>query len=179
VTLTDYHGGTPYTSSHSVTVNPMPHPVIHYSGSHTLSVTGAYTSYQWVNGSTPITGATNSTYVTSTSGTYTVVVDSGGCYGYATPFPFSTLQVYPVEPAENTFWLSQPQSGGNAMVFCAQAPDEELRIVVYDEAGRICTSDKWPWNQKKMQLRTSDLPAGFYLVHISGPSASRTLKLVK
>jgi len=179
VTLTDYHGGTAYTSSHAVTVNPTPHPVIHYTGSHTLSVTGTYTSYQWLNGSSIIPGATNSTYVTGTSGTYTVVVDSGGCYGYATPFVFSTLQNYQVEQVERVFWLSQSGGGSKAMIFCSQAPGEDLNVAVYDGAGRLCGQDIWRKGSIKTELNIADLPAGFYVVRISGAGTYKVLKMLK
>jgi hypothetical protein len=49
-------------------------------GSVTLSAnTGTGLTYQWRNNGTNISGATASTYTASASGSYTVVVSSGGC----------------------------------------------------------------------------------------------------
>ncbi len=113
VTLTDYHGGTPYTATHVVTVNPTPHPVIHYSGVHTLSVTGTgYTGYQWLNGLSPISGATTNTYTSASSGTYYVIVDSDGCPGISAAFTFSTTGIYGINAPVNNYWLfKNPTSG--------------------------------------------------------------------
>jgi PKD repeat protein len=69
VTLTGY-----------IFVHPAPPaPVITQSGD-TLSVPGAYTSYQWYFGSDTIVGATNSSYVATQSGNYNIAVtDENGC----------------------------------------------------------------------------------------------------
>ena len=83
VTLTATNSGGSTSSTSAITVNPTPYPVITNSGG-VLSVTGAYTSYQWYDGLTAITGATTNSYTVTSLGTYGVLVDSMGCIGFDT-----------------------------------------------------------------------------------------------
>jgi hypothetical protein len=93
VTTTDGNGCSATSAPVSVTVNPTPAPVISASGpttfctgdSVTLSVSGG-TGYLWT------TGATTSSIVVSSNGTYGVdVTNSFGCTGSATPVTVSVL----------------------------------------------------------------------------------------
>lgn len=55
-------------------------------GSVTLSaVSGTGLTYQWQLGGVNISGATNTTFTTTTTGSYTVLASSGGCPGISTP----------------------------------------------------------------------------------------------
>ncbi len=63
----------------SVTVLAPPNPVISHGAGNTL-YTGSFASYQWYRNGTMIPGATNSVYVITTTGNFTVVVtDGNGC----------------------------------------------------------------------------------------------------
>ena len=55
----------------------------------TLSVTAGY-GYQWSRDGVAISGATANSYVTGQAGSYTVVVDQGGCSSTSAPFVLST-----------------------------------------------------------------------------------------
>jgi pectate lyase len=77
----------------SVTVNALPTATISTTspttfcqgGSVVLSAnTGTGLTYQWRNGTTNITGATNATYTATTAGSYNVVVTSGTCSATST-----------------------------------------------------------------------------------------------
>lgn len=81
-------GCTATSGNTSVTVNPSPTATINAGGatsfctggSVTLSAnTGTGLSYQWRRNGANLSGATASTYSATSSGTYTVVVISGGC----------------------------------------------------------------------------------------------------
>ena len=64
-----------------VSIDPLPSPVASASGV-TLSASPSYVTYQWFLATTPITGATNSTYDAISNGTYYVTVtDANGCSG--------------------------------------------------------------------------------------------------
>ncbi|EKT4551620.1 gliding motility-associated C-terminal domain-containing protein [Flavobacterium psychrophilum] len=54
-----------------------------------LSVTAGY-SYQWSRDGVAISGAQANTYVASQAGSYTVIVNQGGCSSTSTPFVLST-----------------------------------------------------------------------------------------
>jgi hypothetical protein len=77
----------------TVTVNALPTATITTTtpttfcqgGSVVLSAnTGTGLTYQWRNGTTNITGATNATYTATTAGSYNVVVTSGTCSATST-----------------------------------------------------------------------------------------------
>lgn len=71
------------TADSTVTVNPLPVPVITLNG--TTYSTGTFAGYQWQLNGNDISGATNQTYNATQAGTYSVIVtDVNGCTGSAT-----------------------------------------------------------------------------------------------
>jgi uncharacterized protein YjdB len=84
----------------TVTINTLPSATISPTGTVNIctgatltmsATTGTGLTYQWQVGATNITGATNSTYATSTSGDYRVVItNSNGCVGTS---PATTVNV--------------------------------------------------------------------------------------
>jgi hypothetical protein len=78
-----------------VSVNPSPTPSISYSNP-TLSVSGAFASYQWFLNGVPIPGAIGATYTPTESGSYSVeVVDENGCQGTSDPLETVVQPPYP------------------------------------------------------------------------------------
>lgn len=166
VTLTAYGGGGSNTSTHVITVNPAPHPVITKTG-HTFSVTsaGPYTSYQWVkNTSTIITGATNSSYTYTVAATYNVIVDSAGCYGMSNTI--STLGVNTVTGNGESYWLSQTDNN-SIDIFASEILHEPLNVVIYDATGRQMMTEIWNAGNNSLRINTSFLPPGLYIVRLS------------
>ncbi len=81
VTVTSAEGCVFTESFNIVTLLPSPMPVIEAQGD-TLNVVGSYEDYHWLLGGAPITGATDSTFAATESGTYSLaVVDIYGCTG--------------------------------------------------------------------------------------------------
>ncbi len=86
---------TPGTSSPvAVAINTTPSANITPAGPTTFCTgnsvvlnanTGAGLTYQWYNGTTLLSGATNSNYTATASGNYKVVVSNGSCSAAATP----------------------------------------------------------------------------------------------
>ena len=177
VTLTAYNSGGSDSTSTVVTVNPTPMPVITQSG-NTLSVTGTYTSYQWLNGATPITGATNANYTVTSAGSYAVVVDSGGCYGGALITATYIDGVQNVTGSTTNFWLTQ--QGNNAIQLNESFTNtESLEVAVYDATGRKMIADMWAANTTGRELNTGELPAGLYIIRISNRNTAAVLKWMK
>ncbi|GBD05304.1 hypothetical protein HRbin20_00885 [bacterium HR20] len=83
-----------YSDTVEIAVRPHPQPLISYDGT-LLSTTVAYDSYQWLLDGTPIPGATDRFLEPPRIGTYTVIVDSGGCSGVSQPVDIAlTAQVH-------------------------------------------------------------------------------------
>ncbi len=89
--------GTFVSAPYTLTVNPLPTtPVISTSGNNYFcnpgsivlnSTTQAGVTYQWYNTS-PISGATSSSYTASTAGSFSVrTTNANGCVGYSATFP--------------------------------------------------------------------------------------------
>ena len=114
----------------AVTINPSPNATVTSSGvnsfciggSTTLSTsTGAGYTYQWYNGSSPIAGAANSTYLASTSGNYTVVTTLGTCprTSNSTTVTVWANPVVTISPATSTIqkYHTQTLTGGGASTY--------------------------------------------------------------
>jgi hypothetical protein len=161
--------------SGTVTVKAAPKPVITKTGK-TLSVAGAYASFQWSNSSGIIPGATAASYTYTVSGSYSVMVDSGGCPG--TSNTFSTAQVAMVNAAGNAFWVAQ--SGSPAITVHATEPLEEpLAINIFDVAGRKMIGDNWSKGSDMKQIDGSLLTPGLYIIRISNNTTSSVLRWMK
>jgi hypothetical protein len=52
------------------------------------------------------------------------------------------------------------------------------RVTVYDRSGRVVGSQSWPGSCDRMQLSTSDLPSGAYLVRLEAGGSCSCRKLV-
>ena len=177
VTLTAYNSGGSDSTSTVITVNPTPMPIITQSG-NTLSVTGTYTSYQWLNGVTPITGATNANYTVTSAGSYAVVVDSGGCYGGALITATYIDGVPNVTGSPTKFWVAQ-QGNNTIGLNESYTNTESLDVAVYDATGRKMIADVWAANTASKQLNTGELPAGMYIIRINNKNTAAVLKWMK
>jgi hypothetical protein len=173
-----YGPGGNDTAMQIVTIKPLPHPTIVHTTGHTLSVSGTYLSYQWGSGLTmsPISGATNSTYVYGTTGIYGVAVDSGGCWGWDT-ISVSTVSVASVNLPTNRFWLT-PEAQGFEL-HAEQAVMADLRINVYDATGRLANTSAWHTGNSSQSVPATDLPPGTYIVKLEGQGIVETFKWVK
>ncbi|GAA4468727.1 hypothetical protein GCM10023093_26900 [Nemorincola caseinilytica] len=170
-----YDGGIRIDSaSTTMTVKQSPAPVIIKTGS-TLSVSGAYTSYQWYNGLTPVPGATNASYTYSAPGVYGVMVDSNGCKGVGIK---STLAVGQVNGSGNTFWVARQQ--GNTLPLIAASPlDEALNVAVYDATGRAVTSSRWEKGTTSLIMSEMNVAPGMYIVRLSNDNTSMVLRWLR
>jgi hypothetical protein len=83
-----------YSDTVEIVVRPRPQPQISYDGT-VLRTTAAYDSYQWFLDNVLIPGATDRLLEPPRIGTYTVIVDSGGCRGVSQPVDIAlTAQVH-------------------------------------------------------------------------------------
>jgi len=173
VTLTAYNSAGSNTSTHVITVNPTPHPVIIKSG-HTLSVSGTYLSYQWIQNITPITGATTNTYTYSAAAAYSVLVDSGGCRGFGI---LSTLGISGMNNNNDNYWLTHTDNDLN--LFTTETLNESMNVTVFDATGRKILNDIWNAGSKVKQINSGFFPPGLYIIRLSNSNTSAVLRFIK
>ncbi|HYD21591.1 MAG TPA: SBBP repeat-containing protein, partial [Flavipsychrobacter sp.] len=112
--------GSSAPQTQTVTVNPIPTASISAGGPTTFcqgsnvalnAVTGTGYSYQWYNGSNPISGATSATYSATATGTYSVQVTASGCSATSSTISV-TVNPSPVTPTATS---NSPMCAGAAL----------------------------------------------------------------
>ncbi len=145
----------------TITVNPLPVPVITASGANNENLsTGSFSSYQWYRGSIELNGATNQTYTATEGGDHTVrVTDANGCSAVSAPQSV-TLNVGSVADIADISVYPNP------------ATDEvHIRSSVPVTAAISSVDGKVIWQQesvKRMSVR--HLTPGMYLIRLSDAS---------
>jgi len=156
------------TDTVSVTVFPLPNPVLYFS-SNEISTHNFYATYQWYKDNTPIAGANSASLVVSSNGGYAVVVtDSNGCQSesdiyYVTTLAVETvnnseIKIYP-NPATSTIHIECPamistsisSMDGKALLQVANAKDIDVSalpagmyiITLRNEAGAMLQVQKF------------------------------------
>lgn len=175
--LRAYSGGNVDSSTTTVTVNRSPKPPITKSGKVLSVPSTSYTSYKWSNASGPIAGATTSSYTYSVSGTYTVVVDSGGCKGSAS-MSVAGAGVHSLYGSDNSFWLSQ-QNNGAIVLHSEELTSELLTINMYDATGRQVVNTVWERGTNIKEISNLSLAPGVYIVRLSNVNTAIVLKMLR
>ena len=156
-------GGCPYSSNTvTVSVNSFS-PEIAASGTE-LSVTGSYSSYQWVLNGDPIPGATGPTYEAIASGNYTVIVtDPNGCSGTSGILEYSLPVVDSIDETEMTIpfiMYPNPSSGQFQIEMEMSGP---YTVAVLNTIGQVVYNEEQSnGNRSFVTLETS----GMYVVQV-------------
>ncbi len=161
-------------ANETITVNPLPTPVITYNyGTHSVSTSGFYSSYQWYNDNTGlIPGATGAAYSLphANDSVSVTVTDANGCTGSASWFYYdytgvkninaASARIYP-NPATTTLFIESAVA---------------VRAVVNAVDGKMIIDQA-----DAKQLDITDLASGVYIVTLydDGGQAVLTGKLVK
>jgi hypothetical protein len=141
----------------------------------TASLSGA--TYQWINcgtGNSPIGGQTAQSFTATASGSYAVIVTSGGCSktsvctsitisatGIGEQAPVSGLQLYP-NPGTGLYTLSV---------------SENAELIVSNVIGEIILKQVVTKGDNSLNLER--YPDGIYSVHVIANGRSSVLKVVK
>jgi hypothetical protein len=176
VTVTD-NNGCVASDTAAVSFLPAPVPVVTQSG-NMMSTTTNYTSYQWLLNGSPVSGETSPDILTSTSGSYTVMVtDSSGCVGESGPFVFvgievGQLQAFSVSP--------NPFQSGIQLQAALQSPGK-VELQVTDLAGRMVFHAQYEASgtQFSLQIELAKLAAGAYLVRLKTEDGIGVAKVLK
>ena len=69
-------------------------------------------------------------------------------------------------------------SSGNAVLEVEEPLTEDQTVRIYDQIGRMVAEQPMSMGLQKLQLQTSHLAEGVYIVRLTGNSDVRTSKLV-
>jgi hypothetical protein len=172
VTVTDANGCTAESNRLAITVLPLPPISISVNGD-TLSVYNAVTQQWYLNGSA-INGATSTTYITTQSGSYTVMVtDSNGCTATSSAVIISgidnlgeedVVSVYPNPITDGAWQLSV----GNNFI--------DGKAEIFDAEGKLVFQLPLAASHS---LLAPEVAKGIYLLRISSAKRSVMRKLIK
>lgn len=176
IRLKAYGGGFVDSSSTAVYVTPSPSPIIVRTGTTLSILGGAYSGYQWYNGTSLIAGATNATYTFSSPSVYTVVVDSAGCKGISNAL--NTLSIDYHSAATPAYWVSQ--TGSELVnIFSSDVVTSIVSVTLYDITGRSISKKEWAAGFSSISISTQDLPSGLYIITIVSEAGTYPIRWLK
>ncbi|MBI5010151.1 MAG: T9SS type A sorting domain-containing protein [Bacteroidia bacterium] len=118
-------------------------------------------SYQWFNGSTPLTGATNQYYQSNKiPGNYKVeIIDLYGCKNISTGIPISGTS--------NIFTYPNPSSG-NFRLTITEIPDGQATITIIKQAGFKIKEFKTDVTDSMLskEINLNNINEGVYLLQV-------------
>ena len=163
----------------TVTVNPLPTPTITATGNQ-LSTTATYSTYQWYDGSGPISGATSQTYTPTAPGSYYVIVtDGNGCSNQSNTLPVSVSSV----GKEATIVLyPNPNNGSFTVNGNFTSKDGKVQVEIVDVAGRIVHQEQIVIKANLISAEiniNAHIASGVYTLKLSSDAQTAVLPFVK
>jgi hypothetical protein len=172
VTVTDNGNCTAESNHLAVSVFPVPPVSVSKSGD-TLSAFNA-NSYQWYLNGNQISGATNSIYIATQAGNYTVqITDSNGCTALSNPLVVSGINDFAADVTIDVYPNPTSTEGWQLMVG-AGLLGKELELT--DASGRVIYQSRITNLKTHIDLQIS---AGIYLLKVTAGNKSYLRKLVK
>jgi hypothetical protein len=158
-----------------VIVNPTPAPVV-VNTNGTLSITGitGAATYQWQLNGSDITGATASTYVATTSGSYTVVVTQNGCSGTSSNMGV-TINIDADAIGQRFSVYPNPSNG----IFTIQGDIQIHALRVMDASGRVVYENTTATHTDAIALDLSAQPEGVYYLMLDTNQGAGSKVLIK
>jgi len=160
----------------NVDVKTTPHPIVYTLPGHTLAVEGTYATYQWEKAGTNVTGATNPTYVFTSSANYQVVVDSNGCYATSPAHTFN-LSVSGLSYTENEYGIAR--DGSSVMITSFEPLQYDEAVSLSDLTGRKISMQVWSAGTTMMRIDVDGLPTGMYMLRLHAADGDRVFKFIK
>lgn len=163
-----------------VDVVALPEPVI-YQSNDTMYASPA-TTYQWYEGGTLITGATQQFYVSTVAGTFSVQeTDSGMCAQTSLPFSFVPTGINAVEL--NTGISVYPNPAHDAVnISISTNTESNITITLYDMLGNEVASaieSKTQAGLNTYAVSLAELPESVYMLKVFDGKNTATTKIVK
>lgn len=190
ITATDLHGCVS-VDSFSIDFLAAPQPVITYVGTAGLAIyfssassqnLGANTTYLWTFNGTDTSTAPNPSYVFPWSAspvTYPVMleVDNGcGAAQAEIQVTIDPLGIENVDGKQSFFLFPNPAS--DVVYLKGAAEWSTLEVSITDNAGRLVQSGNYTGGNELIELNTSGLANGSYLVKITSENASEIHSLI-
>ena len=163
----------------TVTVNPLPTPTITATGNQ-LSTTATYSTYQWYDGSGPISGATSQTFTPTAPGSYYVIVtDGNGCSNQSNTLPVSVSSV----GKEGAIVLyPNPNNGSFTVNGNFTSKDGKVLVEVVDVAGRVVHKEQIVIKANVISAEiniNAHIASGVYTLKLSSDAQTAVLPFVK
>jgi hypothetical protein len=134
-------------------------------------------TFQWIdcdNGNTPISGATNTSYVATVNGNYAVVVTTGSCADTSACFVVDAVSLNENSLEEVAVVAPNPSDGNFSIYF--KESEAVINITVYDAAGKLILSDS-KGNATSLDY-SLDVATGTYYLQIQLEDKSGVFKLI-
>ncbi len=154
----------------NVLVNPLPTPVISYTG-YVLSTPNTYAAYQWFLNTVAIPGAIANTYHPTANGSYRVRASDGiGCAGYSSAFPVSGVGVTEINKTGVSIYPNPTKD-----MLHIESPNV-VKAVITGLEGKVLLSVN-----NARELDVSSLASGLYIIMLYNESGERVMleKLIK
>ncbi len=144
--------------------------------SSTLTASAAPTggTYQWLSGSTAITGATSQTFTTSNEGSYSVrITIAGGCSTTSDPFVLVVTAVEDLNIGLSTY----PNPVSDYLTLSLGELEGKKEVAIYQASGKEMTKQDIVGQEGSFYV--ADYPQGIYLVKIISAKEVVTVKFLK
>ncbi|WP_299338926.1 M28 family peptidase [uncultured Psychroserpens sp.] len=142
----------------------------------TLTSNQASASYQWYDCDTgsPISGATNQSYIPSANGNYAVEVTSGTCTERSECLLFDTLGLESFQEGEVNVFPNPVKTNLNIEI---HNDVQDLEILLYDLSGKLLLERSS--SDTLTTLNVKALPQGIYFLNVKSSEKNGTYKIVK
>jgi hypothetical protein len=134
----------------------------------------AGSAYQWINcaGNTPISGATNQTFVPTVNGSYAVIVTSSNCSDTSACVTITNVGVQEFD-LTSIVVKPNPSTGVFQLV-----SDQMLNgdLVITDATGRVISKEKL---SQAMTIDITDVSQGIYYFNVITLDSNRVIRVIK
>ncbi len=171
VTVTNGSGCSATSAAVAVSVTPLPTtPTITQNG--TVLTSNSTTGNQWYLDGNIITGATSATYTTTQNGSYTVIVNVGGCTSASSSPVVITVGIDKLSNNNYIAVYPNPTNG----VFIIEQPYTKGTIEIYNVVGKMVFKSEI--TNSKSEIDLSKESSGIYFMHFITNKGRETQKII-
>lgn len=165
----------------TLTINPLPAPVVTLANGTLSLVNPENLVYQWINCATNqvIPGAFGSSYTPTVTGSYAVMVTNiVGCTGVSACTSVVISAVH--EPMAAFEWQLQPNPAqAHASVILKTPFSESMKLEIFDPAGRLLHQEDLVAGVTHVDLDLTNYPDGMLMIRLVGKEGAVAKMLMK